>query len=392
MSYSNSNIKNFLNNTRDKISSFISDALYSPPNNIYQINSSISKPFSKSYSIDLYRSDYIPLKKNINNSQLNYERNEYSNLLGLKTSRSNNSINQIKRINIPNDKRYHKSLLESSLDQIRNEIRQKKEENIIRMNELNNKKDKLNDFFLNENNNKGKFTSIFSDNNINNKDDNSINLDENVNNSFLKNENLIIKNNLKREFNTEFICSDINESFSINAKNKKKKSDENTIQKQTEFAFNININKANIEPKNDINDNKALFKAPKDIAITQPISSDFSFGFNQEQKDEEMKSKNKNKKQEENKEQKVLFGAPKEPTLSEPLSSVVSFGIKKETKDENKESKKNKLFETPKKEKENKTLFGAPKRNKELSPPLSNVFTFGVKKEKKRRREQNRIK
>ena len=66
MSYSNSNIKNFLNNTRDKISSFISDALYSPPNNIYQINSSISKPFSKSYSIDLYRSDYIPLKKNIN--------------------------------------------------------------------------------------------------------------------------------------------------------------------------------------------------------------------------------------------------------------------------------------------------------------------------------------
>jgi hypothetical protein len=329
MSYSNSNIKNFLNNTRDKISSFISDALYSPPNNIYQINSSISKPFSKSYSIDLYRSDYIPLKKNINNSQLNYERNEYSNLLGLKTSRSNNSINQIKRINIPNDKRYHKSLLESSLDQIRNEIRQKKEENIIRMNELNNKKDKLNDFFHNENNNKGKFTSIFSDNNVNNKDDNSINLDENVNNSILKNENLIIKNNLKREFNTEFICSDINESFSINTKNKKKKLDENTIQKQTEFAFNININKANIEPKNDINDNKTLFKAPKDIVITQPISSDFSFGFNQEQKDEEKKSKNKNKKQEENKEQKVLFGAPKEPILSEPLSSVISFGVKK---------------------------------------------------------------
>jgi hypothetical protein len=130
MSYSNSNIKNFLNKTRDKISSFISETLYTPSNNIYQINSSISKPLSKSYSIDLYRSDYIPFKKNINNSQLNYEQNEYSNLLGLKTLRSNNSINQIKRINIPNDKRYHKSLLESSLDQIRNEIRQKKIHNL----------------------------------------------------------------------------------------------------------------------------------------------------------------------------------------------------------------------------------------------------------------------
>ena len=184
MSYSNSNIKNFWNRTRDKISSFISDALYSPSNTINQINSSLSKNYnlSKSYSIDLYRSDYIPFKKSINNSQLNLEKSEYPNFLGLKTMRSSNDINQKKKINIPNDKRYHKSLLESSLEQIRTEIRQKKEENKIRMNELSNKNDKLNDFFHNENNNKGKFTSIFSSNKISNNDNDSLNLDENEQN------------------------------------------------------------------------------------------------------------------------------------------------------------------------------------------------------------------
>ena len=40
--------------------------------------------------------------------------------------------------------------------------------NIQRMNELNNKSDKLNDFFNNESNNKGKFTSMFKTNDKNN--------------------------------------------------------------------------------------------------------------------------------------------------------------------------------------------------------------------------------
>ena len=179
MSFSNSSMTNILNRTKGKISSFISDVLYRPPDSYLRINSAIKKfPNSnKSNPIDLYRSDYIPSNKNINSSILNFENQDYQNFLGQKTSRTNN--NDIhKKINIPIDKRYHKSLLESSLDKIRNEIRQKREENIIRMNELSNRSDKLNDYFYNENNNnKGKFTSLFNSKISNKiKNDNNINL------------------------------------------------------------------------------------------------------------------------------------------------------------------------------------------------------------------------
>ena len=55
MSFSNSSMTNILNRTKGKISSFISDVLYRPPDSYLRINSAIKKfPNSnKSNPIDL---------------------------------------------------------------------------------------------------------------------------------------------------------------------------------------------------------------------------------------------------------------------------------------------------------------------------------------------------
>ena len=65
MSFSNSKINSFLSRTKDKISSFISNALYTPSDTFFQLNSSLSKNpnLNKLHS---YRSDYIPFNKNLN--------------------------------------------------------------------------------------------------------------------------------------------------------------------------------------------------------------------------------------------------------------------------------------------------------------------------------------
>lgn len=431
MSISNSKIGSLLSKTKDKISSFISEVIYKPSEPLTEINSILAKNqyLKKNNTIDLYRSDYIPYKKNISNSFQNIEKDIHSNILGQKTSRTN--FNEISRkINIPNDKRYHKSLLENSLDSIRNEIRQKREENIIRMNELSNKKDKLNDFFYDENNNKGKFTSIFNSNiskKINNNDD-DINLDENEQNIFnsnskndysnsLQENSFLDKTNLKRKFNPDFICSDINESFSINSKIKKKKIDKNMIiiQKQTEFAF-----KYNKEEKTS-KDVKVLFGSPKEDIKSEFFSNNAIFGLKPVEKKEEKTIKNDSK--EINKEPKIKFGSPKEPIISQPLSNNFSFGVKKEQKEEKKEETRNVLFGVPKEsikyeplmvdpkfgfenkennnkenkkeikeEKKDKVLFETPKENdcKNKNLPLKATFTFEIKKEEENPLEQNK--
>ena len=168
MSLSNSNVNNFLNKAKGKIYSFISNIKYSPYDSNLNIISSLYKPktLSKVKTIDLYRSDYIPIKKTNNNLMLNFDKS----FLGKKTFLSNDNNNNInndnnnnkqeRKINIPNDKRYHKSLLENSLEKIKSEIRQKREDNILRMNQLNEKKDELNNYFQDKNNNKGKFIGI----------------------------------------------------------------------------------------------------------------------------------------------------------------------------------------------------------------------------------------
>ena len=377
MSFSNSELNNFLSRTKDKISSFISNALYSPIDPFNKYNSTLltNKNKNKSYSIDLYRSDYIPFKKKLYNSTINSEKDDNINFLGQKTFRSNTNSQQ-KNYNIPNDKRYHKSLLESSLEKIRNEIRQKREENTIRMKELTNKSDKLNDYFHNENNNKGKFTSMFNSHLSNSKiKDENINLDENeeniinsnskndfVNNSFI----IDPINKLKRQFNNDFICSDINESFSINPKNKKKKIDENiiVIQKQIEFAFNNN----KINNKNDSMKIEAL----------DSVSNKFTFGNKSSEINEEKNIENNNK--ENDNKLKIIFGAPIEPIEIQPLSKTFTFGVLQEKKEEKKSS-----------------LFCAPKENTLSNKPLLNIPKFGciekeesveeINKEKKEEKE-----
>jgi len=422
MSFSNSNFSSILSRTKGKISSFISDVLYTQPDSYLRINTALKKfpNLNKSNPIDLYRSDYIPSNKNINSSILNFENRDYSDFLGQKTSRTNTNNIQ-KKINIPNDRRYHKSLLESSLDKIKNEIRQKREDNIARMNELNNKSVKLNDYFYNENNNnKGKFTSLFNSKSINKIDnDDNINLEENegnVYNSSSKkdyinsfNENSFVeKNNLKRTFDTDLIQSDINESFSINPKNKRKKLDAQmiSIQKQTEFSFNTDNKK---EDNNNYKNDKVLFGAPKESIKSPPLCDKAIFGvtpiINKEEKNEN------NDIKEINKEDKVIFGVPKEPIVSEPLSDIVSFGVKKEQKKEKTDKDNNILFGVPKEIIKTEPLLDIPKFGvvkKEESKdekvldvskdsnaikqktPLSTSITFGVKKEEENKKEHKK--
>ena len=253
---------------------------------------------NRTQTIDFYRSDYIPMRK----SYISYMEYDPKNMLGQKMDREEFITKTNLKRNVPaaiNDKRYHKTLLQTSLEKIRNEIRQKRLENSQRMYELNEKADSLNDYFRSKNN-KGKFTGIF------NNYENSLILNEknSINNSLLeeKNENNISQSKGKG-FNKELICFDIHESFSINP-NKRKKIDENIfiIQRQSEFAYK-NLYKENKNSSLNTNNNKTIisFGAPKEEIKTQPLSNNFSFGV----KSQENKNINENKS-------KVLFGAPKE--------------------------------------------------------------------------------
>ena len=357
MSSFNPNVNNFLNRAKGKIYSFISNIQYSPYDSNLNINSSLNKSqtFNKGNRIDLYRSDYIP-SKNIKNPFTNLDKT----YLGKKTLLSNfnndNDDSNKKIINIPNDKRYHKSLLENSLAKIRNEIKQKREENIQRMNKLNEKKDELNNFFQGKNNNKGKFIGIFNNNNnmsiSNTKEEinNTINLEENETNN-------------NNGFNTDYICEDYNESFSITSNNKKKKlNDKNNIiiQKQSEFTYN------NIIINNNNKDN-SLFKEQSDGLNIKNSQNNFSFSVKFSPMKEKEKEKEEINKEINNKNNKIIFRVPKEE--------------KKEIKKEEKKEDNN-----------NKVLFGAPKECN-LSEPLKDNIKFGfVKKKETEKKEENKDK
>ena len=161
------------------------------------------------------------------------------------------------------------------------------------------------------------------------------------NNSFLEN-SFIDKSNLKRKFNTDFICSSINESFSLNSNIKRKKLDEinnSIIQKQIEFAF---------KAQKDNYDDERIIGVPKKEIKSKLFQNDSKFG----EKTQKKKKKKKLNKGEE--EQKIIFGVPKEPIISEPLPDNICFGVKKEEKKEKKEEKKEEIIHN---------LFGAQKED-----------------------------
>ena len=392
--------------------------------NIISDNSSNKSPINEAY-----RTDYIPIKKNYI-----YMENNSQNFLGHKLNR-NPQINNNKII-IPNEKRYHMSLLETSLEKIRNEIRQKRFENSNRMKELNEKESNLNDYFKNKDF-KGKYIGNFnnkveiknSNNSLNsNADKNLIELKETdtYNNKKATNINTIINSKNNRIFDKELIFFDINESFSINPNKRKKLDSQNNfiVQKQNEFVFNnnrLNFNdniknnkKLNISFGND--DNKLLLLNTKESINSNPISNNLSFGLNQTKnnnktKEEENKKslfeENKEKIKSENKninENKILFGAPKENISIAPLSNNFSFGFKKDEKNENIQiinntNKQKVVFGAPKtnivikplsdkvsfgidNKNKNSKIFGVPKdSNSSPYQPLSNNFSFGLKKE-----------
>ena len=148
--------------------------------------------------------------------------NNSQNFLGYKLNR-NPSLNNNK-IFIPNEKRYHKSLLETSLEKIRNEIKQKRFENSNRMNELNEKASNLNNYFKNKEF-KGKYIGNFSNNieikNNNILNNNLIELKETEKYNYKNETNINSRNN--RIFDKNFIFFDINKSFSIIPNKRKKK-------------------------------------------------------------------------------------------------------------------------------------------------------------------------
>ena len=340
MSSTYTKFNNFLNKEKGNISNFTSGVNYSKNNNntLNSFGTSYNLNKTKIYNLNnnninnfTYREDYIPKKINYNNN-FSLE-NSTNNLLGHKLNRTNET-----KIQLPNDKRYHKTLLQTSLEKIRNEIKQKRLENTIRMNELNNRTDYLNDYFKNYNNNTGKYAGIFSNKidivNTNKFNNNNIDLQEKEIN---KN---IINTNLKKNkvFDNDLICNDINESFTIFA-NKRKKIEPQSLfiqQRQNEFTYN---NKS----YNNNNNSKISLGSQSTPTYNAPLSSNISFGFSTNDKDIKIKEKS-------------LFGnAEKEGNKNTSL-----FGFNEKNKnnitDENKN--KNIVGKT-----ENKILFGAPKEN-----------------------------
>ena len=394
MSLNNSRITSFLNTSKDIPNSLHSD-----------LNTSKLCNIENTRRTDLYRSDYIlPLKRTFTS----YVENNPQNFLGHKLNRNNDS-NKGNKVLIPNDKRYHRTLLQTSLEKIRNEIKQKRIENANRMNELNEKAINLNENYRNKNrNNINQYIGDFKikiencyKNNINN---NTISLKETETN----------KSN--RIFDKDMIYFDLNESFSINNNKIKKIEPQNIFipQRQNEFSYkhnNKNNNSSNIITKNDNNDNnKVLFGAPKNTISTTPLSNNFTFGVNPIKKNNNKESlfdnnkekkiektslfdtKTENKKEnlekndkkenknKENKENKILFGAPKEYTKTTPLSNNFSFGLKPKIEE--------KKIEVENKKEEQKVKFGCP-TTEVISQPLSSNVTFGfvAKKEEPKKEE-----
>ena len=168
MSLNYSNKNNFLSSSKGKISNFIPNIQYSK-----NIQSSLDAPNSFLFKRNItssYFNKEINFNNNLNKTNLDnsrnidFYRNDYisnmedksQNFLGKKLNRDENIKKNISKINIPNDKRYHKTLIQDSLEKIRNEIKQKRLENINRMSELNERANKLDVYFRN-NNNKGKY-------------------------------------------------------------------------------------------------------------------------------------------------------------------------------------------------------------------------------------------
>ena len=422
MSLNDSKYNNFYNTSKGKITSFISGIQYSPNNQPFltfqnpMINLRKTKlnNLDNSTPVDLYRSDYI-LKKRNNTS---YIEDSSKNLLGNKMNRTSENNNKVK---IPSDNRYHKSLLQTSLEKIRSEIRQKRLENSNRLNEINLRADNLNDFFKNKNN-AGKYTGIFNDN------EKVINIDiSNINIELKEKED----NKKIRKFDNDLICFNIHDSFSINS-NKKKKLDPVFVeQRQSEFAYNNKNSNINKENKNENlnkdeksknkkeeikSDKKVLFGAPKEVAKVEPLSKNITFGV--KTKIEESKiNENKNKDNTLNQKDasgatkievksapllnKVTFGCSKTEVTSAPLSSNVTFGFvsKEATKMEEKnDNKNNSIFGPPKdnnlfgeKKEENKkreSLFkGNPFINNNEEKNIKNPFLINVKKEENKKTE-----
>ena len=403
MSLNDSNYNNFYNTAKGKITSFISGIKYSSNNqpilNIQNPSSNLRQ--TKLYNttpIDYYRSDYIPIRRNYTS----HFDNNSNNLLGNKINRTSENNNKIK---IPSENRYHKSLLQTSLETIRNEIRQKRLENSKRLNEINQRANSLNDYF-NSKNNTGKYLGIINNNDeLMSRNSKNIELEEKEENSNI-NDKLFVNNNNIRKFDNDLIYFYNQESFCISGNEREKLDPIFIEQRQSEFAYN-NI-KTNIIPEkksiNKIGKNKTsniiFFGAPKDDVKIAPLSNNFTFGIKPNLNQSQNKSlfgSNENKKEESKSNKVLLFGAPKENIKVEPLSNKVTFGFKfkeeksklNENNNEDNSNSQKVAFDTPKTEltsslKSDKVTFGCPKTEITYSPLSSNV-TFGVvsKKEKK---------
>ena len=379
-----------LNNA--KITSFLKPTNTIPSPN-YKINTSKLYNIENINRKDLFRSDYIlPLKR----AETSYTNNNSQNFIGNKLNRNIDS-NKAKKILIPNENRYHKTLLQTSLEKIRNEIRQKRIENTKRMNELNERAINLNENYRNKNN-ISQYIGDFKDKTENCYKDNTNNIIS------LKEEETNKKN---KKFDKDEIYLDLNESFSINSNKRKKVDNQNNFitQRQDEFCYSYNDNKlnnnnnSNIKTNNDKNNDnsKVIFGAPKKEINTKPLSNNFTFGLNPIKKNNNQKSlfnntnpkekanetkstslfgekaenKKENLEKNEKKENNILFKAPKEYKPTTPLSSNISFGIKpkeEEKKDENKKE-------------EQKVIFGCPK-TEIISEPLSSKVNFGFVEKK----------
>ena len=399
MSSYNSHLNNFLNKEKGNITTFFLKNQYSKNalNKLNSLDSSNKINKTRLYNIDnnynnfIYREEYIPKRINYYSS---FENNS-NNYLGRKQNRNKAIEFNNNKINLPNDKRYHKSLLQTSLEKIRNEIKQKRLENSIRMNELNNKTDYLNDYFKN-NNNKGKYTGagIFT-NKIeienNNKFNNNIDLQEKEINKNMINTNFNFKKT--KTIDNDLICNDINESFTIFS-NKEKKVEPQTFfisQRQNEFTYNnIYSNNNIIQQKENENKNKSLFNNNSGIsfvAINNQIKNNPFLNNDKEENKTINEVKEKDNLVKTKSGIKILFGTTTENKTITPLSNQFSFGFQNNMEVENENINKNNsqkaVFGTQKTDIVSKPSFGFQKKDENNNKMGSNKtpVVFGAPKD-----------